>query len=116
MRPIATCRDSSTKRSRQTTGHLVKRSGTRRERRPANLPEMPEGYRSYVVRVRTRQDHPDAIQVEVEDLLGHRLGRVNGGAARTLGDQLESVSGIGAEDLQASSDLPNADSSSSAPV
>ena len=52
---------------------------------------MPDAYRSYVVRVRTHHEDPESTQVEVEDLLRGRRKRLRGGAARELGDELESL-------------------------
>ena len=69
---------------------------------PARLPLMAEGYRSYVVRVRTHHDDPESTQVEVEDLLGGRRRRFAGGAARRLGDELEAIAGKEADDVTSS--------------
>ena len=59
---------------------------------------MVETYRSYVIRVRRRNDLGDSVHLDVEDLFGGRRVALNGDAARTLADRLT--------DMVASADEP----------
>jgi hypothetical protein len=47
-----------------------------------------ETYRSYVIRIRRRHDLPDAVRLDVEDLLGGGRAAINGEEARSLADRL----------------------------
>jgi hypothetical protein len=49
---------------------------------------VPESYRSYVVRVRRRDDAPDGLRADVEDILGGRRSALSGAAAEALADRL----------------------------
>lgn len=60
---------------------------------------MPDGYRSYLVRVRTHRHDPESTQVEVEDLLRGGRTRIIGGTARMLGDQLETLAATEDDDV-----------------
>jgi hypothetical protein len=52
---------------------------------------MAETYRSYVVRVRRPAMDVEAVQIDVEDLIGGRRVAVNGDEARALADRLRSL-------------------------
>jgi hypothetical protein len=52
---------------------------------------MDETYRSYVIRVRRRADADEAVQIDVEDLIGGGRMGINGDEARWLAELLRSV-------------------------
>lgn len=64
------------------------RSGNARWRM---LRPMVETYRSYVVRVRRRADAAEAVQIDVEDLIGGGRTGMNGDEARWLAELLRSL-------------------------
>lgn len=49
---------------------------------------MEDAYRSYVIRVKRRLEHPEAVHLELEDLNGGRRTALSGVEARTLADRL----------------------------
>jgi hypothetical protein len=49
---------------------------------------VPERYRSYVVRVRCRDDTPDGVRADIEDILDGRRSALSGAAAQALADRL----------------------------
>lgn len=55
------------------------------------LRPMDETYRSYVIRVRRRADADEAVQIDVEDLIGGGRMGINGDEARWLAELLRSV-------------------------
>ena len=54
---------------------------------------MVDTYRSYVVRVRRRQDPGTLVRLDVEDLLHGGRGALSGDRARQLADGLELLVG-----------------------
>lgn len=52
---------------------------------------MPDGYRSYVIRVRRRDDPPGAVQLVVEELLGGIRIVLTGEPARKMADDLQRI-------------------------
>ena len=52
---------------------------------------MVETYRSYVIRVRRRADTAEAVQIDVEDLIGGGHMGMHGDEARWLADLLRSI-------------------------
>lgn len=52
---------------------------------------MAETYRSYVVRVRRPALAAEAVQIDVEDLIGGERVAVNGDEARSLAERLKDL-------------------------
>ncbi len=55
---------------------------------PSEAYLVTESYRSYVVRVRRRDDSPDSLRADIEDIIGGRRTALSGPAARELAEGL----------------------------